>query len=219
MITTPTTPSVAPSYIPAPTPETKQPKHHFPIIIFLFVLSIILTATTGYLLYQNIQLSQKVASLDSTNSTVVPPTQITPNQLSYSNSILGYSFNYSPNPNLKRITCNDNSSEKLIFDEANSTFPECGNGDYSWPISIYLTDSDTGCGQTASWDVVENQFQVAGISARKCESNFVGERLYPGPSHITTVIIPFKNQFLQIELTNDKYASTYNQILSTLKFN
>lgn len=144
------------------------------------------------------------------------------NWKTYTNTKYGYSLKYEPNSELKQLTCSlqkaDKGEDVFILDENASTFPECGFGGYSWPISITPQGNIQDCNSTESWQSTRSEIKISGIDAIKCVQKFIGQMLYPGPDEITWVGLKYNSKFFVFNLSNSKYQSTFDQILSTFHF-
>ena len=221
------------------TPQPAQPveskSSDWPKIILVAVLGFGLLAGSAYAGYwygtQQVQQSEEptpVVSQPTTKPTPAPePTQPvtdpTAGWETHTNNKYGYNLKYEQNPKLKQFSCSqqkpfEKGEEVFVLDETTSTFPECGHGGYSWPISITTQEVTLTCDSTESWTAQQSQINVGGIKGTRCDQKFVGERMLPGPDEIIWAIIQHDEKYFVFNLGNIQYSETFNQILSTFKF-
>jgi len=144
-----------------------------------------------------------------------------------SNSTLNYSFKYPDNTGLKPVYCSEygsqNSSEKtrVIFyneleNDNNDPASQCeiqGAG----VITISKQNDYSDCTSSESWEVESSPIYVDRVELQKCESTFIGEKMYPGPDKRSYVLIPRKNDYIRVELNDFNFEYVYIDIVSTFK--
>lgn len=91
------TPTPTESVPPAPVPVPPTPKKSSSLIWVLSFTVLLLSAITGFFIWQNIQLRQQLVTTQSTpapSPTSVPTTNPTADWKIYTNNLVGYSFKY-----------------------------------------------------------------------------------------------------------------------------
>jgi hypothetical protein len=215
-----------PSSIPqqpdiVPVTEVPKPKSNS-LIITLSVSLIVMGGVVVFLAYQNWQLQKQISSLQVTPSpTPTATTDPTADWKLFTSHSLNYSLRYPNDSKYKYLDCsmvqNINTDYDFILADGNSGCEGQGEG---WIFQIVkYGDNRAGfkCeGNDESWKTISSTTKVDNMLATKCDHDFVGERLYPGPDGYSDIFIADKN--ILIHLSDKKYLELFNQILSTFKF-
>ena len=177
-------------------------------------------AAVAFLYYQNQQLKTMLASYQQVQTTPTPTATANPvaNWKTYTNTKSEYSFQYPDGQNLKQLDCsgsvNANSNYDFILAGSSASCEGQGEG---YVFTIGKAGPAFECQDTQNWKVIKTNIQIGGVSAVKCQENFIGS----SSPNITT------NDFIQVFITNKSILiSAYgkenfqllDQILSTFKF-
>lgn len=199
-----------------------SPKKQLIFKILVIVLGILIVI--GLFLNAYLLLNKKETSSNSAQLIVVatPTPDPTADWKTYTNQKYGYTFKYEPNSGLKQFSCAEepfkNGEKTFVLDLISSTFPECGVGGYAWPISVGTGKEEQECKTTESWSAISSPILIEGINGIKCIQKFIGERSLPGSDELITVSMKKGNLYYFIDLTNIDYVNTFDQILSTFRF-
>lgn len=162
------------------------------------------------------------------NLSIVANQSATTNLKTYINMKYKYTFQYFPDPKLKLFGCSmrvsgEKGEETVVFDEINSTFPECAFGGYALPITISVENNPSQCTARLGYTSSQSEIKVADVITTKCTQKFTefpnqNSEYIKGPDDIIDVFLANEGKYYRFTLTNLKYSQTFDQILPTFKF-
>lgn len=217
--------------------STNKTNLFLPVLV-TFLVSAVVFGFGGYFLGRQSSVAQTMTQHEkpkpipiATNEPSASPTSDTTSQLkTYINDTYGYSIRYEPSEGLALVSCGNAGrgkapgEERLIFYDNSIKYPDidpqyqCITQGENHLITIIHTASKDSCQGTESWKATEKSLEVGGVNSSKCEYVFVGEKLYPGSDERTVVSIPSGNQYILVNLYDNKFTNTYNELLSNFRF-
>jgi hypothetical protein len=201
--------------------ETTAQKSNTNLLYLLAVIILLLISAIVYLVYQNMNLRNQMNDMNNSTQIITSPTPTATTQPSistdktYSNSELGFTFQYSSQFN--PTECKNGldffvKSTKLPIKEFCET-PPLGS------ISLDYSQIEplSGFGQSSEYEVTTETITLnSNLIAEKQTINKVGEA--HGPDYLVTVTFNNESTYYILSLRDKNYETEFEQILSSFEF-
>lgn len=199
-----------------PAAPPPQPKPFPLLVIILFVLTVLLSSSTAYLGYQNMQLRKQITSFTNTVPSPIPTPipSVQPDWKTYTNMKYNFSFKYPNDWEVKSTKENFN----FVIGPANELLTYKTKIDEQKVIYLMMSGPGQTTLSTSEWkrggyDVQETPSQINNLSVLL--RIFTKNNTYQKEAEFT---LPNSQYNAAFEIYNRLLEITFDQILSTFKF-